>query len=212
MLVQFDLECKDLPQRLAQARARSPLKLKEICARVELSPQYWHKLEAGSVPRMHVDKLRAIERVLEADFGLPTLPMPPQPLVLHIDDEPLAIASMAEIFADSPYQYEGITSGRDGQSFLGSHAHAVAAIILDIKMAEVGGVELARTFARDYPDIPIVLLSGNAQIEDLQALLNNNCHTVQRYLPKPFSGYELVETVIPAVLREFSAPVSAVAP
>lgn len=212
MLVQFDLECKDLPQRLAQARARSPLKLKEICARVDLSPQYWHKLEAGNVPRMHVDKLRAIERVLETDFNLPELPVPPQPLVLHIDDEPLSIASMAEIFADSPYQYEGTTSGKEGLNFLGRNAHAIAAIILDIKMAEIGGVELARTCARDYPNIPIVLLSGNAQIEDLQALLNANCHTVQRYLPKPFSGYELVETILPEILREFAAPALASAP
>lgn len=66
------------------------------------------------------------------------------------------------------------------------------AIILDVMMPRMDGITLCKTLrqADNTADLPIIMLSGKAQQEDIDAGLNAGAN---RYLAKPMSMDDLLE-------------------
>ncbi len=65
-------------------------------------------------------------------------------------------------------------------------------LLTDIAMPNMDGVELALKVARDYPDLPVLMMSGYALERRRAADLVGLAHAV---LQKPFSMADLSETV-----------------
>jgi two-component system, OmpR family, response regulator len=64
----------------------------------------------------------------------------------------------------------------------------VAVVLLDIRLGEDDGIEVARGLRERYPDLPIAFLSGSVSLGELATIADAS-------IAKPFTLEELIETV-----------------
>lgn len=76
-------------------------------------------------------------------------------------------------------------------------------VVLDLKLPRLPGKELCRAFKSHAPEVPIVVLSANADVEDKVLLLELGADD---YVTKPFSPKELLARVRRAMRRGSPAP------
>ena len=76
-------------------------------------------------------------------------------------------------------------------------------ILFDLSLPGVSGLEFVSTLQQRWPDVPLILLSGPATVEERVAGLNAGADDI---ILKPFSVSELIARVH-AVLRRRSRPV-----
>lgn len=67
------------------------------------------------------------------------------------------------------------------------------AVMTDIRLPGMSGIELARALARDYPNLPVVIASGYGAF-NLETLLGEKLRTVLM-LPKPYDLPALERTL-----------------
>ena len=71
-------------------------------------------------------------------------------------------------------------------------------VVLDLKLPDLSGKELCRSFKSESPSVPIVVLSANAEVDDKVLLLELGADD---YVTKPFSPKELLARVRRAMRR-----------
>src|SRR5512141_1012158 len=81
------------------------------------------------------------------------------------------------------------------------------AVVLDLKLPGRSGKELCREFKSMAPEVPIVILSANSEVEDKVVLLELGADD---YVTKPFSPKELLARVRRA-MRRAAQPIAATA-
>ncbi len=72
----------------------------------------------------------------------------------------------------------------------------VDAILCDVRMPNINGVEAVAYFRREYPSIPVIVLTG---YPDVKLAVDFMKEGVVEYLVKPVEKEKLVETVMKAV-------------
>jgi CheY-like chemotaxis protein len=78
--------------------------------------------------------------------------------ILCIDDDQTGLLIRKMMLESEGYQVLTASSGQEGLEVLNSaHVHA---IILDYQMPTMNGAEVARTIRQQWPNLPIVMLSG----------------------------------------------------
>lgn len=115
----------------------------------------------------------------------------PTGTVLVVDDDPVIINLLQVNFEIEGYDVLTANGGEAGLAQ--AKANRPDAIVLDVMMPGMDGIEVARRLRQD-PDtasIPIVLLSAKAQAADVQAGLQ----VADEYVTKPFEPLELLERV-----------------
>jgi len=70
------------------------------------------------------------------------------------------------------------------------------AVMTDIRLPGMSGIELARTLAKDYPDLPVVIASGYGTL-NIEFLLGQTLRSVLM-LPKPYDLPALERTLAEA--------------
>jgi len=70
------------------------------------------------------------------------------------------------------------------------------AVMTDVRLPGMSGIELARALLRDYPDLPVVIASGYGAI-NVEFLLGEKMRTVLM-LPKPYDLPDLERTLAEA--------------
>jgi two-component system nitrogen regulation response regulator GlnG len=65
-----------------------------------------------------------------------------------------------------------------------------AALISDIRMPGIDGLELLRTVNRDYPELPVIIMTAHSDLDSAVASYQGGAF---EYLPKPFDVDEVVE-------------------
>lgn len=76
-------------------------------------------------------------------------------------------------------------------------------VVLDLKLPRLSGKEVCRALKTDMPSVPIVIVSGDAEIEDKVLLLELGADD---YVTKPFSPKELLARVRRAMRRTGATP------
>lgn len=109
-----------------------------------------------------------------------------QPTVLFVDDEPRVLNSMRALFRKG-YNVRTANSGTEALTILRNHP--VQLIISDQRMPHMTGVELLAQARQEFPHISRILLTGYADLDAIEAALNE-CE-VARYLVKPCPPEEL---------------------
>ena len=71
-----------------------------------------------------------------------------------------------------------------------------AAIISDIRMPGVDGLELLKNLSQSYPDLPVIIMTAHSDLESAISAYEGGAF---EYLPKPFDVDEAVELVKRAV-------------
>jgi two-component system nitrogen regulation response regulator NtrX len=85
------------------------------------------------------------------------------PKILIVDDERSIRRTLREILEFEKYQVEEATDGFDGLSKLKKGGFDV--VIMDIKMPQMDGMEALEKVQLIAPDVPVVMISGHANID-----------------------------------------------
>jgi CheY-like chemotaxis protein len=103
--------------------------------------------------------------------------------VLLVDDDPLIAASAVDMLEDIGHTVIEVHSGRDALEILRSN-RSIDILVTDHSMPGMTGIELARATREIRPDIPILLVTGFADLAEDKSL------TLPR-LGKPYSQDQL---------------------
>jgi DNA-binding NtrC family response regulator len=112
--------------------------------------------------------------------------------VLFVDDEENVLSALRRGLLDEPYNTLFARSGREALEILARSP--VHVIVTDMRMPEMGGLDLLRTVKQDYPHVVRMVLSGYTQVTTLLTAINQG--EVFRFVTKP---WKLEDEFKPAV-------------
>jgi two-component system cell cycle sensor histidine kinase/response regulator CckA len=97
-------------------------------------------------------------------LGVPdslTGPVTAAETVLVVDDHEGAREVIGRMLADGGFGVVTVASGAEALERLAADPSAVQAVITDVSMPDMTGVELASLVRETYPDLPIAIVSGD---------------------------------------------------
>ncbi|NNM68139.1 MAG: sigma-54-dependent Fis family transcriptional regulator [Spirochaetales bacterium] len=83
--------------------------------------------------------------------------------ILIIDDEKGIRSVLGDILQDEGYTVYDAGSGADGLSLL--RTRLVDLVFLDVWMPGMGGLDVLKAIKADWPDLPVVMISGHSKID-----------------------------------------------
>jgi CheY-like chemotaxis protein len=119
--------------------------------------------------------------------------------ILIVDDNPYVQQTLAQLLA--MLGHEVVRAGDGRQALAHLRRERCDAVLTDVLMPEIDGLEVLRCVARDHPGLPVIAMSGGSarmpSTDVLQLAHSLGAHAI---LAKPFGAAELRETLA-AVLR-----------
>jgi two-component system chemotaxis response regulator CheY len=124
--------------------------------------------------------------------------------VLVVDDEAEVRKSVRLILSKAGYDVIEAEDGQAGVNALksGDNPIAVDAIICDLDMPKMGGIEAIPNFLYQFPSCPIIILSGSITLESTTRLFKPGVlfkQGVREFLSKPIDQERLLGAVEKAV-------------
>jgi two-component system cell cycle sensor histidine kinase/response regulator CckA len=110
--------------------------------------------------------------------------------VLLVEDEPMVRTVAERALTRHGYKVLTATNGEDALECLG-RGETVDLLISDVVMPLMDGPTMVREARKDYPQLPILFMSGYAEEQLRKSIDIDNV----AFLPKPFSVQELAEAV-----------------
>ena len=120
--------------------------------------------------------------------------------VLLVDDDELVRETVAVALADRGYTVVQAIHGREALAVL-ERPNSIEAVILDIMMPEMEGIEATREIRKRWASLPILVISGGDRSGWTSALDMVSKLGANRTLPKPFTPQQLVRN-LEAMLSE----------
>lgn len=119
------------------------------------------------------------------------------PTIFIIDDDPSVLRGLTRLLKSSGYAVEASSSARE---FLAAPpAGRPGCVIVDLRMPDMGGLELQQALAASGVDLPLIFISGDPDVPaTIQALKAGALD----FLIKPFEERELLEAVESALARD----------
>jgi PAS domain S-box-containing protein len=141
-----------------------------------------------------------------APYTPPELPRGDGEAVLIVDDEPEVVSGMSEMLNKQNYRVLAAKSGLEALAVVHRHGPAIDAVVADILMPEMDGVELIRELRKMHPRLKIIASSGlgterggSLRTEELEAL------SVKTFLAKPYTADKLL-AALHGLLRNGNGP------
>lgn len=124
--------------------------------------------------------------------------------ILVIDDEPSVRTVVRMTLEKAGYD---VLEAEDGEQAIeaintGENRLVVDAVICDIRMPKINGIEAIDYFQREYPHVPLVILTGYPETEMAVSFLRKG---VADYLVKPVDAERLRNAVEKAMERRHVA-------
>ena len=119
------------------------------------------------------------------------------PKILVVDDEMIVCESCKRILEEEGYEVEIALSGKE--AFEKMKAHPFDIVITDLKMPGIGGMEILRTFRKEYPDSIIIMITGFSTVETAVEAMKLGAFD---YIPKPFTPDEVSIVVKKAIEKK----------
>ena len=114
--------------------------------------------------------------------------------VLVVDDKQMMRDSVGAILQQAGYQ---VVASPDGNGALGMVArHRPAAVVTDLRMPEMDGLELLSRLGAADDTLPVVLMTAYGTVDDAVSAMKQGAFD---FIQKPFEGDELLMTVRRAV-------------
>jgi CheY-like chemotaxis protein len=108
--------------------------------------------------------------------------------ILLVDDEPLVRTATAAMLSDLGHQVQEAESGIDALQALRNKGFSPDLVITDYLMPGINGAELAAEVRATRPEMPMLLLTGYANIDGVAA-------SNLPILSKPFREADLAATI-----------------
>jgi len=102
--------------------------------------------------------------------------------VLFVDDEEPILRSLKRGLMDEPYSCLFASSGKEALKVI--EQNEVHVLVTDMRMPEMGGLELLKIVKEKHPQIVRVVLSGYTQIGTLLTAINQG--EIFKYITKPW--------------------------
>lgn len=127
-----------------------------------------------------------------------------KPNILIIDDDPVNIEVVRELLSTMSYGSLIALSGEDGLQLLDKNRNMIDAILLDIMMPGMNGVEVLDHIKQqpEMRDIPVILLTAVEDEETISHCIQSGCFY---YVTKPCS-FTVLEAILASAVnfrREF---------
>jgi DNA-binding NtrC family response regulator len=121
----------------------------------------------------------------------------PIPRILVVDDEMIVCESCKRILEEEGYEVEAALSGKE--AFEKMKANSFDIVITDLKMPGIDGMEVLRTFRKEYPDSIIIMITGFSTVETAVEAMKLGAFD---YIPKPFTPDEVSIVVKKAIEKK----------
>jgi signal transduction histidine kinase/CheY-like chemotaxis protein len=120
-------------------------------------------------------------------------------LVLIAEDDERVRFLTERILRQAGYMTISASDGEEALQRFEEQADEIAAVVLDVIMPRLGGVEIHETIRSRRPDVPVIFCSGyTANLLEDELLLNPDTN----FLRKPYTASELLATLQAAVGRK----------
>jgi len=119
-----------------------------------------------------------------------------EPRLLVVDDEAVVCQACRRIFTPQGFQVEESTDAREGLSRATENDYA--AILLDIKMPVMDGVQFLETLRGEKPDLPVIFVTGYPSISSAASAVRLGASD---YVRKPFTPEEITQAVQRSLAR-----------
>ncbi len=127
-----------------------------------------------------------------------TLPADGDGLILVVDDEESIRRLTRDLLVASGYQVLTAANGREGVDLFRARAHEIDAVLLDMTMPVMGGVEAFRGMREIRPDIRVVISSGYTERE---AVNRFDGDAPASFIQKPYAASELLRQLADVLAR-----------
>jgi EAL domain-containing protein (putative c-di-GMP-specific phosphodiesterase class I) len=120
--------------------------------------------------------------------------------VLIVDDDPTNLRACTRVLRAAGYTVDAVDDGRVAAEAIANKSYD--AIISDISMPKMNGIELLQFLRNQHDDVPMILITGAPAVETAVQALD---HGAYKYLLKPISPEQLEEVTQKAVrLRQMA--------
>jgi DNA-binding response OmpR family regulator/glycine cleavage system H lipoate-binding protein len=116
--------------------------------------------------------------------------METKPPILVVDDEQVVCSSCDRILSDDGFRVETSTDVVRGLEM--AERNDYAAILLDIRMEEMDGLEFLKKLRIKKPDVPVIIITGYPSRESRSVSVRRGASD---YILKPFTPEEITESV-----------------
>ena len=127
---------------------------------------------------------------------------PAGPAILVVDDEPTVRRFTSRVLREAGYGVREAVDGLEALSLIRSGVVQLDAVVSDIVMPRMNGVELLRSLSLERPRLPVILMSGY----DMNHLTRLGIATPCSVLSKPFPPESLLAEVRRCIALEASGP------
>jgi len=119
-----------------------------------------------------------------------------KPLILIIDDEPAICRNCVKILSKMDYDVRYALSGHEALKMVDDTIFDV--VVTDLKMSNVGGMEVLRRLKVSSPETMTIVITGYASVSSAVEVMKLGAFD---YLPKPFTPVELRAVVRQALIQ-----------
>jgi putative two-component system response regulator len=120
--------------------------------------------------------------------------MEAKPHILIVDDDPGVLDTTAMLTRELGYRVTSCTEGQTALDFM--RITAVDAVLTDINMPKVSGMDLLREIHASEPTMPVVLMTGMAELDTAVAALQMGASD---FLVKPYRTIQLDQALKRAI-------------
>ncbi len=110
--------------------------------------------------------------------------------IVIVDDDPIVLASCKRVFEAEGFEVYLVPSA--DQALKVMENNIIDILLIDIKMPERDGMYLTRAVKKQWPEVPIVVMSGYPTPETIAEGLTLGA---EEFIAKPFTPDELLKTV-----------------
>jgi len=143
---------------------------------------------------------RAVQTILAMNSRHPTADSDRPAVLLVEDDDGIATPLKAALEGDG-YRVVRVASGREALAAVGDRGGPPAAVLLDLGLPDLDGIEVAKRLRRAVPGVPVLMLTARTSEADFFVGLDAGADD---YVTKPFRLAELLAR-LRALLRRTRA-------
>jgi DNA-binding response OmpR family regulator len=120
--------------------------------------------------------------------------------VLVVDDEPQVAGMLRDALTHAGYSVKTAVTGGEALGLMAVFQPDV--VLLDVMMPGVKGDEVLAQLRREYPSVPVVMVTANQDEEAARQMLARGAFD---YVPKPFR-LDVLERIVGAAVASRTSP------
>lgn len=113
--------------------------------------------------------------------------------ILIVDDEPDMLWTLSQSLGYAGYAVTQALNAHEALNYVRQGSFALA--LIDVKLPDMDGLQLATMVKAIAPNLAIILISGYYYVEDSEIAREVNQNVATSFLSKPFSLQEIRNTI-----------------